>query len=45
MTAGMPCLHARLGLTQHNAKCFLVGRGTGNPKEDKNMENNCVEVD
>lgn len=41
----MPCLHARLGLNQHNAKCFIVGRGGGNPKEDKNIEDNCVEVD
>lgn len=44
MTAGMPCLHAPLGLTEHNAKCFIVERGEkGNPKEHKIMM--CMKVD
>lgn len=32
MTAGMPWLHAPLGLTEHNAKCFIVKRGKGESK-------------
>lgn len=45
-TAGMPCVHATLGLTQNTMQSASLWKEVeGNPKEYKNMENNCVEVD
>lgn len=38
MTAGMPCLHAPLAPTEHNAKCFIVERGKGKSKGAQDHE-------